>query len=146
MRWWPGEGILPSKVVAIEGPLVATCDNMEALFKIFQPVPDGTMDYLSGIWDVKDPNHVTITIACCLGLSFFDRKRPEKLDLICHDTEVKYKRAYADAENPYIEMNEGSLRRKTRPKYTVSESLSCSPRHEGWRLLGGLDLHEKTSE
>jgi hypothetical protein len=94
-KWFP-QWIVPhlSKALNITG------DNVETLFKIWQLVPDGTMGYLDINWDVKDPNHGIMTITRCPGLSFYERKQPERIDSVCHDAEIKCNNAYAKLVNP----------------------------------------------
>ncbi|MFC1943960.1 DUF6125 family protein [Chloroflexota bacterium] len=80
-------------------------DNVETLFKVMQNLPDATLDLYEYEHDLKNPNHGIFTVYRCPGLSFFERKRPERILPVCVELEPRCIRSYAAQINPDIKVD-----------------------------------------
>jgi len=66
-----------------------TTTVVEAM-KCFQLGPDNTTGGLYQVnYDIKNPNHVILTVLKCHSLEFFEAKQPERIDWVCHVNEQK---------------------------------------------------------
>jgi hypothetical protein len=76
-------------------------DVVEAL-KIWQIQPESNINpdiYLAET-DIKDNNHVILTIVRCRSLEWFEEHTPERIEPICHRIEVPIMKAYCHALHP----------------------------------------------
>ncbi len=64
-------------------------------------------------FDIKDPNHVIMTITQCRSLLFYERQAPELIQSICHVVEEPMIRKYLI--NPKIEVTPLKLPPRTNP-------------------------------
>ena len=79
-------------------------DIPEAL-KIIQVIPDNvTADICRNEYDIKDRNHVIMTVAKCGILEFFEKKAPDRIYSLCQKVDVEITKAYFRACNPDIEV------------------------------------------
>jgi hypothetical protein len=71
------------------------------VIKVLQLCPDGP---LAGVYeaeyDIKDKNHVVITITRCRTLDFCEKYAPDRVKTICHDIDIPINDAYVRALLP----------------------------------------------
>ena len=93
---------VPSNVARTRQALNVQGDDVEALFKILQHVPDGAAGLFEGKWELKNPNYGTWTCYRCSGLLYWERHRPERIQYMCHVYEPIIEQLYATLVNPKI--------------------------------------------
>jgi hypothetical protein len=72
-------------------PRLANVANIELntvldSLKVMQLPPDNTLDMYPVEYDIKDENHVVVTIRKCSGLEYWERERPERIKAMCQGT------------------------------------------------------------
>ena len=96
-------GIFP-RIASLANIQLPAKDVLEAL-KIIQVIPDNvTADIYRNQYDIKDRNHVIMTVAKCGTLEFFERKAPDRIYSCCQNVDVGITKAYFRACNPDIEV------------------------------------------
>ncbi len=90
-------------------------DAMEAI-KMLQLIPDNvTNDICRNTYDIKDRNHVVMTVAKCGVLEFFEKKAPDRIYSCCQTVDVGITKAYFRALNPSIEVEPLKLPPRSNP-------------------------------
>ena len=91
---------VPSNVARIRQALNVKGDDVEALFKILQHVPDGCAGLIEGKFELKGPNYGTWTCYRCSGLLYWEKHRPDRIQYQCHVYEPIIEELYGLLVNP----------------------------------------------
>jgi predicted nucleic-acid-binding Zn-ribbon protein len=79
-------------------------DVIEGL-KMLQLIPDNVSTGIyKNTYDIKNRDHVVMTVAKCGTLEFFEKKAPERIYSLCQTVDVGITKAYFRALNPDIEV------------------------------------------
>ena len=87
---------LPRLAKAAKIELNTVLDSM----KLMQLPPDNTIGMYPVKYDIKNENHVVVTITKCAGLEYWEREKPARIDAMCRGTALVLDPKYAG--NPKV--------------------------------------------
>jgi len=124
---------VPPNIARLSNIQLPVKDVVEAL-KIWQITPDSNINpdvYVAKI-DIKDRNHVILSMLCCRSLEWFEEHAPELIEPLCHDLDVATMKEYCRVAHPDMQCEALKLPpRKTKDDIVCQWEIKLETKEQG---------------